>query len=101
MIVLNDIVHKLAGVALTFLGQYFVSLQVTDGAKINRVLVDVDHPWSGDLRPAESFPEKTLGCSSAPGLIQEEIECLAGRVNGSIQVHPLASDLDVGLINFP
>ena len=67
MILLNNIVHVLAGPAFTFLGQPVVLLQVTDGANVSGILVDIDYPWGGDMRLAQSFSEKPLGRPSAAG----------------------------------
>ena len=35
------------------------------------------------------------------GLIQEKIECLAGRIHSSVDIHPSAPDFDIGLIDSP
>ena len=78
MILLDDVIHVLAGSALAFTRQQSVSLQVTDSTDISGILVDVDYSWSGNVRATQNFAEEALGCSSATGLIQEEIECLAG-----------------------
>ena len=65
MILLNDVIHVLAGPALAFLGQQVVSLQITDGANVGGILIDVDHSRGSDAGPAQDFSEKALGCSSA------------------------------------
>ena len=65
------------------------------------LLNDVDYAWGSDLRPAQDFAEEALGCSSASGLVQKEIECLAGGIDSSIQIHPLSLDLHIGFINAP
>ena len=78
MILLDDIVHILAGPALAFLREKLLLLKIADGANVGGVLIDVDHSWGGDVGPAQDFVKETLSRSSAPGLIQEEIECLAG-----------------------
>ncbi len=102
MILLNDVVHLLAGSALAFLRQQVVLFKIADGANnVGGVLVDIDYPWGGDMPFAQDFAEKALSCSSATGLVQEEIERLPGRINGSIQIHPLSSDFDVGFVNPP
>ena len=101
MILLNDVVHVLTGPALAFLRKQLFFFQITNRANVAAVLINIDHPWGGDVGPAQNFAEESLGRSSATSLIQEEVECLASRVNGSIQIQPLAFDLDVGLINLP
>ena len=76
MILLDDVVHILAGPALTFTRQQLYASEVTHGSDVSGVLVDVDYPWGSDVRPAQDFAEEALGCSSTAGLIQEEIQCL-------------------------
>ena len=49
MILLNDVVHILAGPALAFIRQELFALEVTDSTDVSRVLVDVDHSWSSDV----------------------------------------------------
>ena len=65
MILLNDVVHVLAGSALAFLGQQFILLQIVDGANVSGILVDIDFSWGGDVGSTQHFSEETLGCSSA------------------------------------
>ena len=101
MILLNDVVHVLAGPSLAFLGSSFFLLQITDGTNIGGILVNIDYSWGGDVGSAQDFSEKSLGCSSAAGLVQEEIKCLAGGVNSSIEIHPLTPNFDVGFIDPP
>ena len=84
MILLNDIVHILAEPALAFARQELFALEVRDSTDVSGILVDIDYPWSGDMGSTYYFSEKPLGCSSAAGLIQQEIECLTGRVDSSI-----------------
>ena len=76
-------------------------LEIANGADVRRVLVNIDYTRCSDVRPAQDASEKPLSRSSAAGLIQEEIEGLTSRVNGSIQIHPLATDFDVGLVDPP
>jgi len=101
MVLLNDVVHVLAGPALAFAWQEFVSLQVTDSTDVSGILINVDYSWGSNVRPTQNFSEETLGCSSATGLIQEEIKRLTGGIDGSVQIHPLAPDFDIGLIHPP
>ena len=101
MILLNDVIHVLTGASFAFLRKQFFAFEITDGTNVSRVLVDVDYSWDGDVRSSQGFSEKALGCSSAAGQVQEEIDCLTGGVNGSVQIHPLAPDFDIGFINSP
>ena len=109
MILLNDVIYVLSGASFAFLRKQFFAFEITDGTNVSRVFVDIDHPWGGDMRPVRDFVKETLGCSSATGLIQEEIKGLAGgmsldatlRYNSSVEIHPRAFDRDVGLIDSP
>ena len=91
----------MTGPTLTFLREQFLSLQVTDCTDVGGVLVDIDYPWSGDVRPVQNFSEKPLCCPSAAGLIQEKTKCLTCRVNSPVEIHTLATDFDIRLIDSP
>ena len=94
MILLNDVVHVLTGPALAFLRKQLFFFQITNRANVAAVLINIDHPWGGDVGPTQNFAEETLSRSSAAGLIQEEIKGLAGgmsldatlRYNSPVQV---------------
>ena len=43
MVLLNHVIHVLAGSAFAFVRQELFALEVTDGANVGRVLVDIDH----------------------------------------------------------
>ena len=77
VILLNNVVHILAGPALAFLRKQLFALEVTDSANVGGILINVDHPWGDDVRSVQDFSEETLGRSRATGLVQEEIEGLA------------------------
>jgi hypothetical protein len=77
MILLDDIIHVLTRSTLAFLRKQPFSLEVADSADVGGILVDIDYPWCSEARSAQDFAEETLGCTSAAGLIQEKIECLA------------------------
>ena len=86
MILLNDVIHVLTGASFAFLRKQLFAFEVTDSTDVSGILIDIDHPWGGDVGSTQDFAEKALGCSNTTGLIQEEIECLAGGINGSIQM---------------
>ena len=65
MVLLNDVIHVLAVPALAFLRKQLFAFEVTDGANISGILVDIDYPWSGDVGSAQDFAEETLSRSSA------------------------------------
>lgn len=69
MVVLDDVVHILAGPALPFLGQQVVLLEIANGANVRRVLVNIDYTRCCDVRPAHGASEKPLSRPSAAGLI--------------------------------
>ena len=49
MVLLNHVIHVLAGSAFAFVRQGLFALKVTYGANVSGVLIDIDHPWSGDV----------------------------------------------------
>ena len=78
MILLDDVVHILAGPAFAFARQELFALEIVHGADVSGVLVDIDHSWSSEVRSAQDFAEKALSRSSASRLVQKEIERLTG-----------------------
>ena len=78
MILLDDVVHILAGPALAFAWQELFALEVTNRTNVSGVLIDIDYPWGGNMGCAQHLSEKPLGCPSAPGLVQQDIERLHG-----------------------
>ena len=65
MILLDDVIHVLAGTPFAFLRKQLFAFEVTDGANISGILVDIDYSWGDDVGSAQRFAEETLGCSSA------------------------------------
>ena len=65
MILLDDVIHVLAGPALAFLGQQVASLQIADGTDVSGILVDIDYSWSGNVRSTQDFTEETFSRSRA------------------------------------
>ena len=78
MILLNDVIHGLAGPAFADIRQQSGLLQIIDSTDVAGILVNVYHPWGGDMRSTQDFAEQAPGCSSTAGLVQEEIEPLTG-----------------------
>jgi len=76
VILLNNVVHILAGPASAGNRQQLVLLQIVDSTDIAGILINMDHPWGSDLRSTQDLAEKALGCSSTARLVQEEIERL-------------------------
>ena len=101
MILFNDVVQVLARSALAFLGQQVVSLEIANSADVRRVFVNIDHARGGEVRSSQDFAKKSLSRSSATGLVQQEIEDLAGGIDGSVEIHPLSADFDIGFIDLP
>jgi len=52
MILLDDVIHILAGPAFAFLRRQLFAFEVMDGANISGILVDIDYPWSGNVGSA-------------------------------------------------
>ena len=76
VILFYNIVHVLAWSSLAVLRQEHLVLQIIHSADVGTILVDVDDAWGCNVRSAQHLAEEALGCSSASGLIQEEIEPL-------------------------
>src|SRR4051795_6290366 len=51
--------------------------------------------------PAEGTLEEALRCLLVPRGAEQEVDRLAGAVNGPVQVAPLPADPDVSLVNVP
>ena len=49
MILLNNVVHILAGPAFAGIRQQFVLLQIIDSTDVARILVDIDRLRGGDV----------------------------------------------------
>jgi hypothetical protein len=55
----------------------------------------------GTLLAPDRFAKERLGGRNIAFDAQPEVDRPAGPVNGTVQVAPFASDLDVGLVNSP
>jgi hypothetical protein len=49
----------------------------------------------------DRFPEERFGCGYIPSAAEPEIDGLTSLVHRSVEIHPLAAYLDVGLIDSP
>lgn len=49
----------------------------------------------------QRFAEEALGCRQAAVPAEPELDRVADAVDGAVEIHPLTSDLDVGLIRMP
>ena len=101
MILFYDVVHVLPWSSLALLRQQFFLLQITYGTNVGRIIVHIDYPRRRRVGQAEHLAEEAFGGSDASGLVQEEIQRLTRRIHGSVQIYPLASNLDVGLVHAP
>jgi len=88
MILLDNVVHILAGPAFTLFRQHARFLQIDHGTDIAAVFIDIDYSWGGDVGPAQDFAKEPLGCSGAADLIQEEIEGSISGINSPIDQNP-------------
>ena len=101
MILLNSVVEIPTGSVLTAVGQALVVLETLDGSGISGILINGDDPWFCDVCLTQNLPEKAFGGPGAAGLIQQKIEGLTARIDGSIEIQPLTANFDIGLIHAP
>src|SRR3954453_3264204 len=75
-------------------------LQFGNCTGVRGMAIDVDHPR---LRSTggQCQPQKHLRRDQVPLRGQHELDGLAGRIDGAIEIRPAASNLDVGLVNPP
>src|SRR5271165_3243279 len=63
------------------------------------VAVQGDHPRCPML--PDSSGKEPLGCGDVPALAQEKVDRSTSFIHCAIEVHPLAFDLDIGLVHTP
>ena len=71
----------------------------SDGFLIGLAAVDDDA-----FRPAmalQGLPQEAFGHRQVTVFAEEEFDRIAKAVDGAIEIHPLAADLDVGLVQVP
>lgn len=80
-------------------GEFQDRIDSLQTSQIGSALVD-DNPL-GNAVGCDGHPEKLAGCGQIPTFRQHEIKGLAIAVNRPIQVDPLATNLELGLVNTP
>ena len=64
-------------------------------------LASVDDNTIRSTMTVERLVEKPLGRGQVPVLAEEEFDRIANAVDGSVEVHPFASNFDVCLVHMP
>src|SRR5271165_7695686 len=80
------------------LGESAFGFELRDGGRIRGVAVGVDRSRRRMVCSAERFGKKALACGRVLLGREEKVEGRAGRIHRTIQVAPLALDLDVRLV---
>ena len=101
MVLLYNVVHILTWPSPALFRQQLFLLQVTYGANVGRILVNIDDARRGDVWSTQHLAEEPFSGSDASGLVEKEIERLSSRIHSSVQIHPFASNLDIGFVNTP
>ena len=76
-----------------------VSLDALNGRCVGATLVDGDLLWH--VVQVDSLFKKATGRSPIPLGSQQEIHCVTSTVNCAVEILPLASHLDIGLVHPP
>src|SRR6516162_7474853 len=98
MVLLDHVVQVFRRAQLGARGQRAIGLQLTHCTVRCGVAIQRDCPRAA-LLAFDRFTKERLGCRHiAPGA-QPEVDRPTRPVNGPVQVAPLASDLDVGLVD--
>src|SRR5215471_11896027 len=101
MILFHDVVEVRTGTTPTPTTQFALLLQFRHRLGIGGVAVDVDHPGARVTRSKQGVPEEALSGSGIPPGGKQEIDRSTGRVDGPVQVGPLAFHPNVSLIHPP
>jgi hypothetical protein len=86
----HNIVQVGAGPAATMSPEFPLLLQFLDPFWIGTVAVHVDHPGARVTRGKQGVPEEALDSCGIPSGGKQEIDGGTGRVDGPVQVCPLA-----------
>ena len=99
VILLDDIVEVLALAEPNPAGQVSFGLECFDGRRVRPVLIHVHDAGRWVLSRSKHFAEEALGSFGVAFCREQEIDGLARRVHGSIQVPVFALYLYVGLVD--
>jgi len=100
MILLDNVVQVLRRSQLRSRGQQAVCPQLADGSMRSRIAVEDDRMWRPLLVP-DRLLEEGLGRGYIACSAESEVNSLPGLVHCSVEVHPVTTHLDVGLIDAP
>lgn len=64
-------------------------------------LAPVDDDPIRSAMTLQPLSEEALGCRQVALLAEPKLDCVTDSVDGAIEIHPLAADLDVGLVDMP
>jgi hypothetical protein len=64
-------------------------------------LAAVDNDALRPAMPGESLSEKAFGDRKVTVLAESELDRVTAAVDGAIEIHPLATNLDIGLVGMP
>ena len=64
-------------------------------------LAAVDDDAIGSAMTLQRLSEEPLGRRQIALLAEQELDRVADAVDGAVEIHPLAADLDVGLVHMP
>jgi hypothetical protein len=62
-------------------------------------MIDVDHPRRWMLWKLEHLAEEAFGGLRIPFCAEQEVDRLAGRIDGAVKIFPRAFHFDIGLID--
>src|SRR5258708_6491324 len=100
MVLLNQVVQVLRRAQLRVRGQKAIGFQLAHRAVRCSVAVQRDY-LRGALLAFERFAKEPLGSRDIALGAQPEADRPARPVNGTVEIAPLASDLDVCLVDSP
>ncbi len=98
MILFNHIIEVLALTQANSAREVAFRFQRFHRRWVGRVFVDVDYPGHEIARTAQGLSEEALGSRCVPFSGEQEINRLAGRIHGAIQILVLAFHLYIRLV---
>jgi len=101
MILFHDVVQVRTGTTATPTSEFALLLQFPHDLGIRGVAIDVDHSGTRVTRSPQGILEEALGGSRITPGGKQEIDRGTGRVDGPVQVGPLAFHPNVSLIDPP
>ena len=101
MVLLDQVIQIFRRAQLRLRSELAIGFQLAHRTVRCSVAVERDRLWAATLALLNRFTTECFGGGDvAPGT-QSEVDRPAGPINGTIQVAPLAADLDAGLVDPP